>query len=63
MTIEEIKKALHEVSKLCAQQKYCVDCPLSLDGKCPTWDVQGDAVDYPEYWSLNLRVPDGGAEG
>jgi len=63
MTIEEIKKVLHEVSKLCGQQKYCVDCPLSVDGKCPTRDVNDDATDYPEYWALNLRVADGGAEG
>lgn len=62
MSIQEIMKALHEVSRICAQQRYCTDCPLSYDGKCPTWDVNGESTDYPEYWTLNLRNADGGAE-
>jgi len=62
MNIEEIKKVLLEVSRICAQQLHCADCPLSLDGKCPTRNVEDEATDYPEYWSLNLRIADGGAK-
>lgn len=53
MPIEEIKKALREVRRICTECGYCKKCPLSIDGSCPMHDELGDPVEYPEYWALD----------
>lgn len=53
MPIEEIKKALREVRRICSENRFCKDCPLGVGNHCPMLDEKGFPATYPEEWELN----------
>lgn len=53
MPIEEIKKALREVRRICEATRFCKDCPLSVGMVCPMIDCDGFPATYPQEWVLN----------
>ena len=61
MTIDELKKALVEVSELCAHTK-CVACPLHYEGisgipECPLSDEA--LTKPPAYWAKSKLMEEG----
>lgn len=61
MTIDELKKALVEVSELCEKTK-CVDCPLhykEISGvpECPLSDEA--LMMTPAYWAKSKLMEEG----
>lgn len=61
MTIEELKKALVEVSELCAGNK-CASCPLHYEevGGIPECPLSDEALMMPPaYWAKSKLMEEG----
>ena len=45
MNLDDIKKALVEVKRICDHHK-CYDCPIAVDGRCRLLTVSGHPVGW-----------------
>lgn len=60
MTIDEIKQALRETREICANNRFCKDCPLGINSRgsklCPMRYPYPDFIrpfDWPLDWPEN----------